>query len=708
MFLTRLAGIVAVFTTLQIPVAAIEACPSTERPWTSSRGLRYSFCSGSDYQGPSLQITPDVASTQACAQICSQSPVCSKAVYDKRDRQCHIKNIATELAWAVDDRFDAIHLSEKLRLGAFISKCPGTEATYTSPSKLKFRVCRNTDFVGASAKMVNQVTSLRACAELCSREKGCEKAVFDHINNVCHIKAAEPAASIFWVTSNQFDIVYKPKTPNRGKQGQWSDIIRFEVIPVAAYVVPKFPQSERLLFFSAWGVDAFSGASGRTQFGAYNFVTKQTSHREIANTKHDMFCPGMSTLADGRILISGGADAEAVSFYHPDTNTFTRGKDMQIARGYQSSTTLSNGKVFVIGGAYSGPREGKNGEVYDPATDRWTLLPSADVKPMLTTDHEGIWREDNHAWLFGWKRGSVFQAGPSTNQHWYGTTGKGSVAQAGKRDGDDAMCGIFVMYNAIQGKILSAGGSPDYTDSPATNRAHITTIGEPNRPSKVERVGDMAFPRGFANAVVLPDGTVFVSGGQRRSLVFTNTDGILVPELFNPATKQWTALAPMAVPRNYHSVSLLLPDGTVFSGGGGLCFVAKIGASSAGCDKTVDHADGEIYKPPYLFNADGTIATRPVLQNLQKNSVKVGGKLVFQVSGITGRAKIALVRMGSVTHSVNTDQRRVPLTNLNVSGSTYTAALPTDSGILLPGYYYLFAISPNGTPSIAQTVHVSL
>lgn len=120
------------------------------------------------------------------------------------------------------------------------------------------------------------------------------------------------------------------------------------------------------------------------------------------------------------------------------------------------------------------------------------------------------------------------------------------------------------------GKIFSAGGSPDYTDSDATNKAHITTITEPNEPSTVEQVANMTYPRGFANAAVLPDGQILVTGGQKRSLVFTDTDGALYPEIFNPATKAWKTLAPEAVPRNYHSVSLLLPDATVFSGGGGL------------------------------------------------------------------------------------------------------------------------------------------
>ncbi|KEY64649.1 hypothetical protein S7711_02850 [Stachybotrys chartarum IBT 7711] len=590
--------------------------------------------------------------------------------------------------------------------GTFIARCPGTETVYTATNGVRLRLCANTDYSGGSVQVINGITSANACAARCSTTAGCAKAVWDRTSNVCHIKAAEPAASLFWVVNTRFVAIYREVTVNPGVSGQWSDLVRFGLIPVAAYVVPQFPSSERLLIFSAFGNFTFSGAAGRTQFGDYNFVTGAIGHREVANTGHDMFCPGISSLQDGRILIQGGSDAAVVSIYNPATNAFTRAPNLRIARGYQTSTILSNGQVFTIGGAFSGAREAKNGEIYDPTANTWTYLPQADAIPMLTTDREGIWREDNHAWLVGWKNGSAFQAGPSRYQHWFGTSGTGSVQQAGLRDDDDAMCGVWVLYDAVRGKIFSAGGTPDYTNSPGSQRAHITTIDEPYTPSTVERVADMGFPRGFANAVVLPDGTILVTGGQRRAMVFTNTDGILTAELFNPVTRTWTQLAREAVPRNYHAVSILLPDGTVFSGGGGLCWVSSPTASSANCDRTVDHPDGQIFSPPYLFNSDGTRATRPVISNLVEQTVQAGDTLTFNVTG--SATSFSLIRLGSVTHSVNSDQRRVPLEDFTISGSTVTVQLPEDYGILLPGFYYLFAITARGTPSVARSVQIVL
>ncbi|EWG45879.1 hypothetical protein FVEG_06522 [Fusarium verticillioides 7600] len=653
---------VALAALLIIPFtsAALTQCPSKEASWTSKTGTEYTICRNTDYRygGGSLKVARDIKSTNACAEICSKDPRCVKAVYDKRNRICHVKDNANEakMNWASDAKFDTIRV-KNVNEGVFISRCPNPTNNYRAKGGKTFNVCHNSDYVGPTSRMTKNCASLAACADICSGIKTCKKAVYDKQDKVCHIKETEPKASLFWVQSKRYSVVHSPVESKPATQGKWSDLIRLPVIPVAAYVVPQFPQSQQLLFFSSWGADAFGGASGRTQFGVLDLPSGAVGQREVADTHHDMFCPGMSQLADGRILIQGGSDAEAVTLYNPKTNSFTRGPDMKMPRGYQTSTILSDGRVFTIGGAT--PRQ-------------------------------------------------CFQAGPSKEQHWYGTKQKGSIVKSGKRDNADAMCGIFVMYDAVAGKILSAGGAQDYTASDANKRAHITTIGAPYKPASVKRVADMAFPRGFGNAVVLPDGTVLVTGGQRKAMVFTNTDGILVPELYNPATNKWTQLAPHAVPRNYHSVSILLPDATVFIGGGGLCYVAKIGGSTAGCDKTADHADGEIFQPPYLFNKDGSIAKRPIIQNLAQKPVKAGSTLKFNVTNTSGKVKMSLVRMGSATHSVNSDQRRVPLTDFQVKGNQYTVKLPKDNGILLPGYYYLFVMSPQGTPSMSKTVQIAL
>jgi galactose oxidase len=485
--------------------------------------------------------------------------------------------------------------------------------------------------------------------------------------------------------------------------GSWSPVINFPIIPVAAYIIPEYPESHRLMVFSAYSPNSFGGSRGFTQFAEYNHRSGSISSRQVAETKHDMFCPGISSLADGRLVITGGSNAERTSIYDPHSNTFTAGVNMQIARGYQSSTILSNGKVFTIGGSWSGALGNKTGEIYDPATNLWTLLPGAAVEPMLTYDHEGIFREDNHAWLHAWRNGSVFQGGPSKAMNWYHTDGGGGVTPAGTRDAaNDAMCGVNIMYDI--GKIFSAGGAQYYDRAPGLSIAHLISIDQVGAPAIVERLPDMKYARAFANAVVLPDGKVLITGGQGWAQGFTDLNPIFAPELFDPATKTFTELSPEAIPRNYHSVSILLVDGTVFSGGGGLCQDDGTGTLSARCLTTVDHPNGQIFTPPYLT----TGAPRPVISKLVSATTAPGGELRVSMEDTTEGVTFSLIRIGSVTHSINSDQRRVPLAPQRGNGSEVVLYLPADSGIVLPGAWYLFAVSAKGVPSIAKTVFVQL
>ena len=279
--------------------------------------------------------------------------------------------------------------------------------------------------------------------------------------------------------------------------------------------------------------------------------------------------------------------------------------------------------------------------------------------------------------------------------NWYGTEGGGSQAPAGNRAGDpDSMCGNAIMYDAVGGKILTVGGSPNYQNSDGTTNAHIITIGDPNTTPTVQAIGGMAYARAFHNSVVLPDGTVFITGGQVYANPFSDDTAQLTPELFNPADNSFRSLAPMAVPRTYHSTAVLMPDATVINGGGGLCG-----------ECATNHFDAQIFRPPYLYNGDGSEAARPSISSVSVGSIDVGGTFTATTGGPVD--SFSLVRQSSTTHTVNTDQRRIPLTPSGAAGNTYTLTVPDDAGVALPGYYFLFAIDGAGVPSVAQTLQIT-
>ena len=99
----------------------------------------------------------------------------------------------------------------------------------------------------------------------------------------------------------------------------------------------------------------------------------------------------------------------------------------------------------------------------------------------------------------------------------------------------------------------------------------------------------------------------------------------------------------------------------------------------------------------------GLAASRPVI-TAAPSTAALGGTLAIT----TDRAatSFSLVRMSSVTHSLNVDQRRVPLTPAATSGTSYQFRLPADPGTLLPGPWMLFAMDANGVPSVAKVVRI--
>ena len=85
------------------------------------------------------------------------------------------------------------------------------------------------------------------------------------------------------------------------------------------------------------------------------------------------------------------------------------------------------------------------------------------------------------------------------------------------------------------------------------------------------------------------------------------------------------------------TAQILLPDATVFNGGGGLC-----GTMCADYDGA-NHDDGEIFSPPYLFNADETPATRPNITSAPTSATYGATLMVTTNSNVTA---FSLIRVG--------------------------------------------------------------
>jgi galactose oxidase len=468
----------------------------------------------------------------------------------------------------------------------------------------------------------------------------------------------------------------------------WTGVTPLAVDPIAIANLPN----GKLLMWSANDPFSFAGDLGTSNSQTYTSVFDPASGSSssilVTNTGDDMFCPGTAVLPDGRVLVSGGSSSPKTSIYDPTAGSWSSSGLMNIPRGYEGDALLSNGSVLTLGGSWSGGQGNKNGEVW--TNGAWSLLTGVTAAPITGPDPQGVYRGDNHLWLFAQANGVVFHAGPSAAMHVITTTGNGTMTSPGNR-GDDpyAINGNAVLYDV--GMIMKAGGAPAYQNASATPSAYTIKIAG----AAVTKIAPMAYSRAFSNATILPNGQVVVVGGQTMPVPFSDDTAILIPEIWDPDTQVFRQLRPMQTPRVYHSTGILLPDGRVFSGGGGQC--------GQGC--TANHFNTEILTPPYLLNADGTAATRPVI-TAAPTTAALGGTIAVTTN--TPVVQFAAMRLSSVTHTVSNDQRRIRLAIQSTSGaSSYVLGVPSDPGTVLPGYYMLFAMNAAGVPSVAATLRIN-
>lgn len=502
--------------------------------------------------------------------------------------------------------------------------------------------------------------------------------------------------------------------PDDPSKGRWGPTLDLPIVPAAGAHAAVDSGRHNIILWSAWSNDQFFASPGGETFTAtWDPFKQDIIETNVTNTYHDMFCPGISMDIDGKIVVSGGADSEKTSIY--DGQDWVPGGDMNLHRGYHSTTTLSDGRIFAIGGSWSGgSNTPKDGEVYDPKTQSWRRLTGIKSESIHTNDIP--LRNDNHAWLFGWKNGSVFHAGPSVSMFWFDTHGDGDVKRASRRLNDGhSTSGNAVMFDAVNGKILGFGGQELYDGSFGTRNAHLITIKEPYKKPKVQvaglngtsgisGAGGMYNQRVYHTSVVLPDGTVFIAGGEIWGAPFNEAerDIQLTPEIYYPEYDLFVPLQKNNIVRVYHSLSILLPDATVLNGGGGLC---------GNC--TANHYDAQIFTPPYLLKDDGSPAERPSTPEIDGDKYKVEVGASFEFKACAGIKNASLIRLGSVSHTVNTDQRRIPLaikpsSNTEDNRVIYNTRIPDDAGIALPGYYMLFVLNSAGVPSRAATIKVEL
>jgi hypothetical protein len=149
-------------------------------------------------------------------------------------------------------------------------------------------------------------------------------------------------------------------------------------------------------------------------------------------------------------------------------------------------------------------------------------------------------------------------------------------------------------------------------------------------------------------------------------------------------------MAGYSIYRGYHSIALLLPDARVLIAGGG--HPDPPGGAA--------QENAEIYSPPYLFKGPRPTITTAPSQLVYGQPVSVQTPDAQSITGVT------LIRLGSVTHAFNQNQRIVRLPFTAAPGSL-SVTVPSNTNVAPPGHYMLFLLNNNGVPSVARIVQLN-
>ncbi|KAI9778276.1 MAG: hypothetical protein M1839_008301 [Geoglossum umbratile] len=454
--------------------------------------------------------------------------------------------------------------------------------------------------------------------------------------------------------------------------------------------------------------------------------------------KTNAFCAGGIFLADGRAVSLGGNGP--LDFIDPtvgdgfdairylsrsplDANLNGQpwsepGNKLSSKRWYASAQILADGSVFVASGSLNGldptvlANNNPTYEMLSPGgVSSGNSIPLAILEknqpyymyPFVHLLGNGLLFifVSKSSELFDVQSGNTIKAFPDLpgDYRTYPNTG-GSV-----------LLPLSSANNWAPSLIICGGGA--YQDITSPTDPSCGRI-NPLEPNAYWEMDSMPEGRGMVEGTLLPDGTVvWLNGANRGAQGFgiakDPTYEALIYDPAKPLGKRWTTGASSAIARLYHSVALLLLDGTLLVTGSNP--VEQPILTPTAKNPFVTEFRVEIYTPPYLQGANAN--NRPTnVQLSSKNLVADGGYtfvISFNVPSGTITVKVVLYYGGFVTHSVHMGHRMLFLDNTGFkagqAAQTLTVTMP--NGNLAPPGPYVVYVTADGVPAMGQFVHVS-
>ncbi len=375
--------------------------------------------------------------------------------------------------------------------------------------------------------------------------------------------------------------------------------------------------------------------------------------------------------------------------FDPIAEKYIKVDPMKEARWYPTLTTLSDGKILSVSGLDEIGQivPGKN-EVYDPKTKTWEYTGKVRQFPTYPA-------------LFLMQSGKIFYSGANAG---YGPADVG-------RDP-----GIWDL-DTYAFKKVPGMSDPDMLETantvllpPAQDEKYMVIggggVGESKKSSEKTRIVDLqaddpkfvdgpSLDKGtrYPQASVLPDDSVLVSGGS-EDYRGRGASNILEARLYHPDTNDFEQVADPLVGRNYHSGSILLPDGRVMFFGSDSLYADKANTKPGKFEQRI-----EIYTPPYLYRD-----SRPDLSG-GPQTIERGESGTFTSRAAGSVKKVRLIRPSASTHVTDVDQRSIAL-DFKADGDKLTVTVPENKNLVQSGWYMMFVTDGEGTPSKAEWVHV--
>ncbi|WP_442738068.1 galactose oxidase-like domain-containing protein [Streptomyces pseudogriseolus] len=376
--------------------------------------------------------------------------------------------------------------------------------------------------------------------------------------------------------------------------------------------------------------------------------------------------------------------------FDPVAEKYIKVDPMKEARWYPTLTTLSDGKILSVSGLDDIGQlvPGKN-EIYDPETKEWEYTDKVRQFPTYPA-------------LFLMQNGKIFYSGSNAG---YGPD------DVGRDPG---------VWDVKTNKFKEVPGlsDPDLMETsntvllpPAQDERYMVIggggVGESQKSSEKTRIVDLkaddpAFVDGpsldkgtrYPQASILPNDEVLISGGSQDYRGRSDSN-ILEARIYDTEKNELRRVADPLVGRNYHSGSILLPDGRVMFFGSDSLYADKANTKPGEFEQRI-----EIYTPPYLYGDD----EQPDLSG-GPQTIKRGGSGTFTSRDAASVKKVRLIRPSATTHVTDVDQRSIAL-DFTTDGDKVTVTVPKNRNLVQSGWYMLFVTDANGTPSKAQWVQV--